>query len=50
MTLQDHRTSVPYTGDERATLTAMLDFQSDTLALKCAGLTPDQLRDRAVAP
>lgn len=50
MTLQDHRTSVPYTGDERATLTAMLDFQRDTLALKCAGLTPDQLRERAVAP
>ncbi|MEV4941646.1 DinB family protein [Streptomyces zaomyceticus] len=50
MTLQDHRTSVPYTGDERATLTAMLDFQRDTLALKCSGLTPDQLRARAVGP
>lgn len=47
---QDHRTPVPYAADERATLTAMLDFQRDTLALKCAGLTPDQLRERAVAP
>ncbi|WP_328946557.1 DinB family protein [Streptomyces sp. NBC_00250] len=50
MTIQDHRTSVPYTGDERAVLTAMLDFQRDTLALKCAGLAPEQLKDRAIAP
>ncbi|WP_030314801.1 DinB family protein [Streptomyces flavochromogenes] len=50
MTIQDHRTSVPYTGDERAVLTAMLDFQRDTLALKCEGLTPEQLRTRAVDP
>ncbi|MER5308691.1 DinB family protein [Streptomyces sp. NPDC002773] len=50
MTLQDHRTPVPYAADERATLTAMLEFQRDTLALKCAGLTPDQLRERAISP
>ncbi|MET7754314.1 DinB family protein [Streptomyces sp. NPDC005389] len=50
MTIQDHRTSVPYTGDERTVLTAMLDFQRDTLALKCEGLTPEQLRTRAVDP
>ncbi|MFH9725244.1 DinB family protein [Streptomyces sp. NPDC017254] len=50
MTIQDHRTVVPHTADERGTLTAMLDFQRDTLALKCAGLTPDQLKARAVAP
>ncbi|MFD3569119.1 DinB family protein [Streptomyces sp. NPDC058671] len=50
MTLQDHRTPVPHAAGERATLTAMLDFQRDTLALKCAGLTPDQLRERAIPP
>ncbi|MBD0708702.1 MULTISPECIES: DinB family protein [unclassified Streptomyces] len=50
MTSQDPRTPVPHTADERATLTAMLQFQRDTLALKCAGLGPDQLRERATAP
>ncbi|MFF9064057.1 DinB family protein [Streptomyces sp. NPDC014891] len=50
MTIQDQRATVPRTGDERATLTAMLDFQRDTLALKCRGLSPDQLRRRAIAP
>ena len=34
--------------EERATLTAFLDFQRDTLALKCDGLTDGQLQDRAV--
>ncbi|WMX48502.1 DinB family protein [Streptomyces roseicoloratus] len=28
----------------------MLRFQRDTLALKCAGLTADQLRTRAISP
>lgn len=41
---------MPHTADERTTLTAMLQFQRDTLALKCAGLGPDQLRKRAVEP
>ncbi|MET8971408.1 DinB family protein [Streptomyces hydrogenans] len=51
MIQEDRRTPVPSAGaDERTTLTAMLQFQRDTLALKCAGLTPDQLKDRAVAP
>ncbi|HEY7143705.1 MAG TPA: DinB family protein [Streptosporangiaceae bacterium] len=36
--------------DERATLTGFLDFQRATLALKCEGLTEDQLRERAVPP
>ncbi|MFF7178398.1 DUF664 domain-containing protein [Streptomyces sp. NPDC008121] len=44
------RTEPPRHADERATLTAMLQFQRDTLALKCAGLTPEQLKDRAIAP
>ena len=40
----------PFEEDERATLTAFLDFQRATLAVKCHGLTPDQLRQRAVPP
>lgn len=36
--------------DERATLTGFLDFQRATLALKCEGLTDEQLRVRAVPP
>jgi hypothetical protein len=36
--------------DKRATLTAFLDFQRATLALKCGGLTDEQLRERAVPP
>ena len=40
----------PFEEDERATLTAFLDFQRATLAVKCHGLTADQLRQRAVPP
>ena len=47
---EDRRTAPPYAGDERATLTGLLDFQRETLALKCAGLDADRLRRRAVAP
>ncbi len=35
---------------EREMLSAWLDFQRATLAVKCAGLTDDQLRERAVPP
>ncbi len=48
MTLE--RAIAPLEADERVTLTAFLDFQRATLALKCAGLTDDQLRERAVPP
>jgi len=44
------RTEPPMVGDERATLTAFLDFQRETLAHKCAGLTPEQLIQRSVPP
>jgi uncharacterized damage-inducible protein DinB len=44
------RANPPLQADERATLTAFLDFQRATLALKCDGLTDDQLRERAVPP
>ena len=40
----------PFEADERATLTAFLDCQRATLALKCDGLSDDQLRERAIPP
>ncbi|MFG2640242.1 DinB family protein [Streptomyces sp. NPDC048370] len=47
---QDHRVQPPRTADEWATLTAMLQFQRDTLELKCAGLTAEQLKERVAPP
>ena len=44
------RTIPPLEADERATLTAFLDFQRATLAVKSDGLTDDQLRERAIPP
>ncbi|MGW4898377.1 DinB family protein [Kitasatospora sp. NPDC004240] len=44
------RTETPRTADERTTLAGFLDHQRDTLALKCAGLTTEQLRARVLAP
>lgn len=37
-------------GDERALLTSWLDFHRQTLLLKCAGLTAEQLIRREVPP
>ncbi len=44
------RTDPPNSGGERALLDAYLDFQRQTLLLKCAGLTAEQLRRRSVEP
>jgi Protein of unknown function (DUF664) len=44
------RTEVPLNGDERVMLNAFLDAQRDTLAWKCSGLTPEQLKDAASPP
>jgi uncharacterized damage-inducible protein DinB len=44
------RVEPPHHADERGTLTAFLDFHRATLALKCEGMTDDQLRARAVPP
>ncbi|MFF3124920.1 DinB family protein [Streptomyces sp. NPDC057908] len=44
----DKRTYPPQVGDERASLGGFLQFQRETLAMKCAGLTIEQLRERAV--
>jgi hypothetical protein len=46
----DTRIEPPSTGDERATLIAFLEYQRETLAMKCAGLTAERLRERAVPP
>ncbi|GAA3000765.1 DinB family protein [Kitasatospora sp. NPDC006786] len=46
----DQRTQTPRTADERATLAGFLDYQRDTLAMKCAGLTAEQLRARVLEP
>ncbi|MCY0920772.1 DinB family protein [Streptomyces sp. H27-G5] len=46
----EQRTPPVLTGDERATLTSVLQGQRDTLMMKCTGLTDEQLRRKAVAP
>ena len=40
----------PLTGPERAMLQAFLDWHRLTLLLKCAGLTGEQMAERAVPP
>jgi uncharacterized damage-inducible protein DinB len=47
---EDSRTEPPQEADERATLAGFLDWQRGTLAMKCAGLSADQLRGRHVPP
>jgi uncharacterized damage-inducible protein DinB len=44
------RTNPPFDVDERTTLVTWLDFHRDTLAMKCAGLTEEQLREASVQP
>lgn len=46
----DPRPRPPGVGDERATLLGFLNWQRATLALKCEGLTAEQLARRAVPP
>jgi len=41
---------IPREADERATLTAFLDWQRATIERKCEGLTPEQLRTRSAPP
>lgn len=51
MTLEDQpdpRTEPLPRADERATLGAFLNYQRDTLQMKCAGLAPDALAHRVV--
>jgi hypothetical protein len=48
--IEDNRVGPPHFGTERETLRAFLDFHRATLAIKCRGLTDDQLRERSVPP
>ncbi|MFF7990959.1 DinB family protein [Kitasatospora xanthocidica] len=50
MTESNPRVDPPMAADETATLSAFLDYHRATLALKCEGLTDDQLRLRSVPP
>ncbi len=44
------RPEVPPTGDERAVLTAMLDWHRATFEAKCLGVPPERLSQRGVPP
>ena len=44
------RTDPPLQGSERTILTTFLDWHRDTLAVKCEGLSGDQLRRRSMPP
>lgn len=44
------RISPPQTGNERETLRDFLDFHRATLAMKCDGLSDDDLRRRSMPP
>ncbi|MFD0551488.1 DinB family protein [Streptomyces rectiviolaceus] len=46
----DTREPPPNTGDEREALTTSLDWHRATFELKCAGLTQEQLSERAAPP
>ncbi|WP_327674771.1 DinB family protein [Kitasatospora sp. NBC_00458] len=47
---QGERVAPPLTGGEREMLRAFLDFHRATLAMKCQGLTDEQLRSRSSPP
>ncbi len=48
--MTDERPDPPSTGSEREMLRAFLDFHRATLAMKCEGLTDDQLREQSSPP
>ena len=48
--MTDERPAPPLTGGERETLRAFLDFHRATLAMKCEGLSDDDLRRRSMPP
>ncbi|MEU5200344.1 DinB family protein [Streptomyces scabiei] len=47
---RDDRVGPPLLGAERETLRAFLDHHRATLAMKCAGLTDEELRRRSMPP
>jgi uncharacterized damage-inducible protein DinB len=44
------RVEPPLQGSERKMLVGWLDYHRETLAMKCEGLSSDQLSERAIAP
>jgi hypothetical protein len=46
----DSRVPPPRTGDERAVLTAFLEWHRQTFELKCNGVALDRLSDRSIEP
>ncbi|MFD8826064.1 DinB family protein [Streptomyces sp. NPDC059605] len=46
----DHRTGPPHFGSERDMLRAFLDYHRATLAMKCEGLTDEELRQQSMPP
>ena len=48
--MTDGRIEPPLAGSERETLRAYLDWHRATLALKCTGLSDDELRRRSMPP
>ena len=46
----DHRPAPPTFGSERDMLRAFLDYHRATLAMKCEGLTDEELRQRSMPP
>ena len=48
--MQDDRISPPLLGGERETVRAFLDFHRATLAMKCQGLSDEELRQRSMPP
>jgi uncharacterized damage-inducible protein DinB len=46
----DNRVGPPHFGSEREMLRAFLDYQRATLAMKCEGLTDEELRRRSMPP
>ncbi|WP_327090975.1 DinB family protein [Nonomuraea sp. NBC_01738] len=48
--MDDPRIDPPPAGDERVILTTFLDWQRETLWVKCAGLSEEQLRSASVEP
>ena len=48
--MTDDRVGPPLRGSERETLRAFLDYHRDTLAMKCEGLSDEQLRERSSPP
>src|SRR5437868_3662701 len=48
--MTDDRVPPEFVGDERTLLNSWLDWQRATLAVKCDGLSEEQLRERSVPP